>query len=119
MAERVVNIFADPNETFPVTVVFSGQELEFTLRKLAGGDKYKVWNDCVGVIQDGSLSIDFHLYFITMMSRMIVSNPSTFGELTPDEVHRIHGDILSQLEVYVPQIGSGIPTVNQEMIKKA
>lgn len=119
MADRVVNIFVDPGDTFPVIVLFNGQELDFTLRKLEGGDKYKVWNECVGIGQDGSLSIDFHLYFITMLSKMIVSNPSTFGELTPGEVHRIDDKILSQLEVYVPQIGSGIPAVNQEMIKKA
>lgn len=118
MPKKVVNIFS-VEENFPVPMLFEGQEIEFTLRKLPGGTKYKVLNECITIRSDGATEIDFGAYAIKMLSLMIVDNPTTGGILTEEQVFNLRPEILEQLEVFLPKVGSVDNPKIQELLKKA
>ena len=116
-AEDSIDIFSR-TDVFPANVVFKGQVITFKLQKLEGGEKYKVYSECLQIRKDGSYFVDFHTYTMTLLAKMIVENPTTHGRLTPAQVHTIDEEILSQLETYIPKVGSSVSEETQHLIKK-
>jgi len=128
MTRKVItkSIFAN-NSVETVVIKFQGMDLKFKVKKLPGGTKWGVIQDCIQMNTKTGPRIDMRRYYNTMIALSVVAYPNqdedsdeefSTESLTPEMVDTLDSEIYDQLCKIMPTPSMGDAEI-RESIKKA